>query len=404
MIFSAIFGLTYIVFEYIVEAYYFSFSFKTKDCFARAPSTISIASLIYEILSVVLLVFFFKSEYNVIFGVFQIFFAYVFLNNYITKLPYFNDVILKANALGAATLLWTNASLLVIEISNMRMLELNIMSVIVVGIIFFVTLISNYRAIFIKNVLTKDPEEIKSDIHLDAKSRLLYNLAKEAQKDSSKELFLASLMRIHANKCTKDHCPCKTRPDLYDPKKIKYTSNKKMLHKDLIFIKHYILNIIKMGTLKFLDSKLMMLDLIYFLIETLRNYPQAFVQLHSFKRRNVQNKSSIIDFIIFRIEFSMQEHLHNKNIEKGSTRLNIENVLVYDEKVNNLKDKMAQVTNNFIDVWEIIDSQVPDLQIMSKTFSKNLTEIEETQKLYEEILLLNSHSQTLKLLMEVYAS
>lgn len=95
MIFATLLGIFYMLFEYVIEAFYFSFSFKTRDCFARAPSTISIASLIYEVMSVILLAYFFKDEYSVLFGVFQTFFAYVFLNNYITKLPYFNDVILK---------------------------------------------------------------------------------------------------------------------------------------------------------------------------------------------------------------------------------------------------------------------------------------------------------------------
>ena len=65
-------------------------------------------------------------------------------------------------------------------------------------------------------------EDIKDDVLLDLKIRTYNYLSKNLHIKKS-ELLLASLLKIHFDKCTEgDLCPCKRRNSLFDPKKYEY--------------------------------------------------------------------------------------------------------------------------------------------------------------------------------------
>lgn len=71
-----------------------------------------------------------------------------------------------------------------------------------------------------------------------------------------------------------DTCPCRKRDFLYDPKK-KDIGNAKIIqfHKDNVFVKHFIMKLVKDGLMKFKDSKLLYLDYLFYQFESLRVYP-----------------------------------------------------------------------------------------------------------------------------------
>ena len=62
-------------------------------------------------------------------------------------------------------------------------------------------------------------EDIDSDVLLDLKIRTYSYLSKTMQLKKS-ELLLASLLKIHQDKCVDQLCTCKLRKYLYDPKKL----------------------------------------------------------------------------------------------------------------------------------------------------------------------------------------
>ena len=69
-----------------------------------------------------------------------------------------------------------------------------------------------------------DLSEIKSDVHLDLKLRTYNFLAKTSDQKRKSELLLASLLKIHYDKCNNfQECPCKKRKYLYDPKSKEYS-------------------------------------------------------------------------------------------------------------------------------------------------------------------------------------
>lgn len=75
---------------------------------------------------------------------------------------------------------------------------------------------------------------------------------------------LASLLKIHHDKCVDPMCPCQRRNNLYDPKRLSYGDSKIQFHKDDVFVKHFINKMIKDGLKKFKTSKLANLDHLFF--------------------------------------------------------------------------------------------------------------------------------------------
>lgn len=114
--------------------------------------------------------------------------------------------------------------------------------------------------------MNSELENINSAVLLDLKIRTYNGLAKSANFSKKSELLLASLLKIHYDKCTEiETCPCRKREFIYDPKK-NDIGNKDILqfHKDDVFVKHFILKLCKDGILKFKDSKLLYLDYLYY--------------------------------------------------------------------------------------------------------------------------------------------
>ena len=66
-------------------------------------------------------------------------------------------------------------------------------------------------------------------------------------------------------------CTCKRRRYIYDPKKLEVGGSVEQLHKDSVFVKHFIEKMIRDGVNhKFKDSKLLQLDHIFWQFEALK--------------------------------------------------------------------------------------------------------------------------------------
>lgn len=98
------------------------------------------------------------------------------------------------------------------------MLHENVLVIMGLGMAFFLKLFLNIRNYFVKVLMNSELDEIQSAVLLDLKLRNYNNLAKTLDIKKS-ELLLASLLKIHSDKCTNVTCPCKKRSNLIDPKK-----------------------------------------------------------------------------------------------------------------------------------------------------------------------------------------
>ena len=61
------------------------------------------------------------------------------------------------------------------------------------------------------------------------------------------------------------------------------------------------------------------------------------------------------------------------------------------------------VNRNFNDLWESLQDLVPDLALILEIGNKAIKNIQITNDLYQRLILLNSESQDLKNLMDIYS-
>ena len=80
------------------------------------------------------------------------------------------------------------------------MLHDNILIIVGLGMAFFVKLFLNIRNFNVKVLMNSELDNIKSDVLVDVKLRTYNNLAKTLDIKKS-ELLLASLLKIHYDKC-----------------------------------------------------------------------------------------------------------------------------------------------------------------------------------------------------------
>ena len=71
----------------------------------------------------------------------------------------------------------------------------------------------------------------------------------------------------------------------------------------MIFLKHYILRVIRLGTLKCPYSKILHMDFLFFLFETLRCYAYVYTRIDFFRKRFDQDLSIIWEFQLFRLAY-----------------------------------------------------------------------------------------------------
>jgi hypothetical protein len=225
-----------------------------------------------------------------------------------------------------------------------------------------------------------------------------------AANDREDELLLASLMKIHSDKCTSELCPCGRRDNLYDPKTRSSAQPEQQLHQDVIFLKHYIVKIIRNGTLKCPESKKIHLDFIYFLFETLGCYTLVFDRIERFRDKFEQTMSMTWEFLLYRLAYKSHEYVHSTNTSKKMNNIyNLENVVLYDKKFAELHSKIYDTATSIYRVWESLKEVIPDLPSVKHFCKETVKNKKQTLQLYEEVKRLNKQSIQLKILMLFYS-
>jgi len=402
---SSILGMILVlIIAYIIDAFFFDFSFKSKDSLAHAPVQDFVLGFIYKTFAVILSVGIFDLEYSSIIALYHVLFNLLFLYNNIKKVTYFNIKVHVCYCIQSATLVWTNGAFIASNLINFTLLQDNTIIIILVGSYFFVNFSINVRQKAQASLLAKEGSELESDILLDAKVRLFFELSKSIQNDSQADLLLSSLMKIHMDHCNDTRCPCKMRSSLYDPKREVQSNLKLNAHKDQTFIKHFIYYILKTGTVKFFTSELMFLDSIFFLFEAMRNYPQAYHLIHLYEKKNLSNNPRIVmQFLIYRLYAKMQDHINSKNEKETTSILAYEKIMEFDEELGSLKTMIFSQIEHYINVWEMIDSEFPDLNILNKLLEKTYNHHQKVMKQYEKTVKVNDQSLELKVVMDIYA-
>ena len=405
LIVSSVLGIILLlIVSFTIDAFFFDFSFKSKDSLAHAPVSDFVLGFIYKAVAVILTAGIFDLAYNSLIALYHVVFNFFFLFNSIKKVTYFDINIHVTYLITSATLVWANGIFILVDLINFQLIRDNTIILILVGSYFFVQFCKNIRRKTQDNLLTKEASELDSDILLDAKVRFFFKLAKSAQNDSQSDLLLSSLIKIHIDRCVDSKCPCRMRKSLFDPKRNQMGDMTQNAHKDQTFIKHFIYYILKSGYIKFFNSELLFLDSTFFLFEAMRNYPQAYHLIHLYRKKNLStNPRIVMQFLIYRLYARMQEYMEDRNTKEVTNVLAYERVMEYDKEFNVLKTMIISQIEFYMNVWEMIDSEFPDLNILNKLLEKTFNYKEKVIEQYNKTVKINNQSFELQVLMETYA-
>ena len=393
--------------ELLYVTCFFNFTFKIKDGLSRNPSQFAFFMVVTRMILVVIMVnldLTQESNYN-IYLILHILFGCLLMYDSLMNFPYHNKNVAKTYGSFTAAYLWLNISLFLLNIINISMLQDNILIFIGLGLVFFVKLYLNIRNFTVKVLMNSELDEIKKDIHLDLKIRFYNNLAKTLNVRKS-ELLLASLLKIHSDNCKdSQNCPCRKRSSLYDPKKKKYGNHNLQMHKDDVFVKHFIIRMIKNGMTKFNNSKLLYLDYIFYSFESVRMYGTLYYFIKYFEQKYQSNMSLNISFCLYRLSAKMKTYIRNKNAKtKVNEYLNVENVKLFDKFMVTLRGKINSVTQLFAQMWEGLSDTIPDLAKLLNVCNQCIFNMQKTTDYYEELIKINDQSMELRNLMDVYAT
>ncbi|KAL4459895.1 hypothetical protein ABPG74_003421 [Tetrahymena malaccensis] len=406
IIFSVITFFLMIILEILYNFMFFNFTFKSQDSFSRNPSDLNMTSIVFKLVSLLTYLILNLSDHTQLLEqmLVMIIISFFIMLDTLNSYPYHLKSVSKTNCIMVTTFFWVNASSFFVEASNIQLFQQNALLLVGLGAVFFVKLQLNRVSYTANNVMISELIAIDTDILLDMKVRVYHTLSQNLHIKKS-ELLLASLLKIHHDKCVDPMCPCQRRNYLYDPKNLGYGDSKIQFHKDDVFVKHFVNKMIKDGLKKFRTSKIANLDHLFYQFEFLCLYTPLYTQSHQFRKMYGDNLGASIDFILYCLQQKIYKYIYYKNIKNPvSESLQIENVKEFDKGLKQIRESIRDVSQHFSDLWETLIDQVPDLSKLLQVCNKNFQEIKQTQDIFQDLTLLNNTSIELKVLMEIYAN
>ena len=77
----------------------------------------------HKTVSVFLFVFIFQGDYSALYGLFHLIMGVILLENFITKLPFFNDQVSQIYGMSISIYVWVNSCLIFVQEIALDMLE-----------------------------------------------------------------------------------------------------------------------------------------------------------------------------------------------------------------------------------------------------------------------------------------
>ena len=390
----------------IVGLFFFNYFFSQRDAFARSSNITHLLFRLYQFLVVIIDLFLINSgQLKLTVNLFvHTIFAIVFCIDYYNRLPYYNMTVSETYCFCISSYFWINSVLLISHLVDTAIILDNVIYIILIGQIFFLYIVKTFRAYFYTQLVIKEIDEINNEIHLEIRFRYLISIVKNAKKDKQFELLLTSLIKVHTEKCKDPSCICKNRKGLFDPKDDEFSDLKKRLFKDTVFIKHYLLMLIKKSVKKIPKSALLNIDHFLFLFEELTNIPLVNKSILIFEKQFNNNLMITVQYAIYRMRISIYYYLKKLNKSMPSSAILYEDIRTYDETMLNLKNNCLKTIDEFSRMWDILNHPAPDLKQLEIVCTK-LTDLKEiNHKLYLEILELTNCSLEFLSIMTIYAN
>lgn len=404
LIVSLVLLLTLFVIEMCVGMFFFNFDFKMKDNLSRSYNIMHLVFRIYCILVAGLDVYMKDGNQKLTTVLFIHFiFACIFCIDYYNRLPYYNREVSEFYCYGVFGYFWITLVLLSTFLANYDLINDNMIYIMIIGIFFFLYVVRTYREYFYRRLIIKEIDEIDNEIHLDARFRYLIQIVKNSKKNKQDELLLTSIIKVHTEKCQDPECVCKKRSSLFDPKSKENGDEDTRIFKDEVFIKNYLLTLIKDSCKKLPKSSLLNIDLFLFLYKEMNNIPQVNHNIILFEKQSQQSLFVTVRYAIYRLKISIYYFLKDRNKYHPTSGIMFENIRVFDEEMKNLHKISLKIVELYARMWDILGDVVPDIVLLERVCTKLIDERNNAELIYQKLLSVTNNSLSFLTLMTLYS-
>jgi len=140
----------------IVGMFFFNFNFSRKDNLSRSPNIMHFVFKLYQVFMIGLDIFYIssKKEEDRDFGTIVILhtvFAFIFCIDYYLRLPYYKDIVSESYCICVHSYFWASLVFLICQFTKVPTLTDNVLTMLLVGLCFFLYVIKQFRQHFFKN-------------------------------------------------------------------------------------------------------------------------------------------------------------------------------------------------------------------------------------------------------------
>lgn len=396
--------ISLLVIEFCVGMFFFNFDFKMKDNLGRSYNIMHLVFRIYCILVSGLDVYLAdgNEKLTAVFFIHFIF-ACIFCIDYYNRLPYYNRDVSEYYCYGTFGYFWISFVILGTFLANYDLITDNMAYIILIGLGFFLYVVKTYREFFYRRLIIKEIDEIDNEIHLDARFRYLMEIVNNSKKNKQDELLLTSIIKVHTEKCLDVECVCKRRTELYDPKTRGTGDPNIPIFKDQVFIKNYLLTLIKESCKKLPKSSLLNIDLFLFLFKEMNNIPQVNHNIILFEKQSQQNLFVTVKYAIYRLKISIYYFMKQSSKNSKTSSIMYEKIRVFDEEMKNLTKNCVKIVELYARMWDILGDIVPDIVLLERVCTKLIDERNNAEMIYFKILRVTKNSLSFLTLMTLYS-
>lgn len=392
------------VVEMCVGMFFFNFDFKMRDNLSRSYNIMHLVFRIYCVIITSLDVYMNDNHQKLTTVFFMHFiFASIFCIDYYNRLPYYNRFVSEFYCIGVFGYFWISLVLLCTYLADYQLITDNMVYIILIGLGFFLYVVRTYREYFYRRLIIKEIDEIDNEIHLDARFRYLMEIVQNSKKSMQDDLLLTSIIKVHTEKCNNNDCLCKQKTEIYDPKSKQESNPNVPIFKNEVFIKNYLLMLIKDSCKKLPKSSLLHIDLFLFLFKEMNNISQVNHNIILFEKQSQQSLFVTVRYAIYRLKISIYYFLKDKNKDHPTSSIMFENIRVFDEEMKNLSKNCVKIVELYARMWDILGDPVPDLVLLERVCTKLIDEREITELVYHKILGVTKSSLNFLTLMTLYS-
>jgi hypothetical protein len=392
------------IIEMAVGMFFFNFDFNLTDNLSRSYNIMHLVFRLYCTVMVGLDVYMTDSDQKRTTVYFIHFiFSSIFCIDYYNRLPYYNPNVSEYYCNGVFGYFWISLVILATFLANFRLITNNMIWLIMIGLVFFLYVVRTYREFFYRKLLIKEIDEIDNEIHLDARFRYLMQIVTDSKKNKQDELLLTSIIKVHMEKCSEPTCVCKNRAELYDPKTREDFNPNIAMFKNEVFIKNYLLMLIKDSCKKLPKSSLLNIDLFLFYFKEMSNLAQVNHNIILFEKQSQQSLFVTVRYAIYRLRISLYYSLKEKNKNQAMSNIMFENVRTFDEEMKYLNKTCLKIVEQYARMWDILNDAVPDLVLLERVCTKLIDERDVVEEIYHKILSVTKSSVNFMVVMSMYS-